>query len=73
MMGALANAKQAGREAVLAKIKEAGLWEYGLKKEALFDKFERASEGAPVEAGLNNADTDKVLLALLKATPDKVL
>lgn len=73
MMGALANAKQAGREAVLAKIKEAGLWEFGLKKEALSDKFERAAEGAAVEAGLNNADTDKVLLGLLKDTPEKVL
>ncbi len=71
-MSALDTARELGREAVLEKIKEAGLYEYGLKREPLARRIENAMGGA-VHAGLNNADTDRALLELLKETPDRVL
>lgn len=70
-MSALDTAKELGREAVLEKIKEAGLMEYGLNRGPLLERLEKAQSGK-VHAGLNNADTDKVLLVVLKETPEKV-
>lgn len=70
-MSALDTVKILGREAVLERIKEAGLCEYGLQAGPLADRIEKAN-GKAVDAGLNNADTDKVLLSVLKEAPDKV-
>ena len=70
-MSALDTAKGLGREAVLAKIKESGLCEYGLNRGPLAARIE-AAQGGAVYAGLNNADTDRVLLAVLKEDPDRV-
>ena len=70
------NAKAIGYADLLEKIKAAGLEDYGLCREALADKIYAAcaKEGdAYVHAGLNNADIDGALLALLKDSPDQVL
>lgn len=70
-MSALDTAKELGREAVLEKIKKSGLKEYGLNREDLAERILKAQSGK-VHVGLNNADTDKVLLSILQETPDKV-
>lgn len=75
MTGTYEAAKAMGFAALLEKIKEAGLMEYGLCPESLADKIYRtcAKEGDTyVHAGLNNADVDHALLALLKEDPDAV-
>ncbi|MCD7868346.1 MAG: 4Fe-4S binding protein [Clostridiales bacterium] len=70
-MSALETVKAMGREAALEKIKAAGLKDYGLKAGSIAERMEKAKGGA-VEAGLNNAGTDQVLLALLAQSPEKV-
>lgn len=72
MMSALSIAEGLGRDAVLEKIRTAGLKNYGLYEEKLADEMEKADINA-VDAALNNADTDRVLLNLLKDEPDRVL
>ena len=70
------NAKAIGYADLLEKIKAAGLMEYGLQREALADRIYAAcaKEGdVYVHAGLNNADVDRALLALLRDDPDAVL
>jgi fumarate reductase flavoprotein subunit/NADH-quinone oxidoreductase subunit F len=70
------NAKAIGYADLLEKIKAAGLEEYGLCAEPLADKIYAAcaKEGdVYVHAGLNNADVDGALYALLKNDPDAVL
>ena len=76
MRQTIETAKTMGYMALLEKVKEAGLTEYGLVPEMLEEKIYRAcaKEGDPyVHAGLNNADVDRVLLGLLKDDPEKVL
>ena len=72
-MGAYATAKELGREAVLEKIKSAGLMTYGLRREDFCEALKQAEEAAPVDAGLNNADTDGALLELLRENPGRIL
>lgn len=70
------NAKAMGYAALVEKIQAASLTEYGLCPEPLMDKVFRANENTKdvhVHAGLNNADIDGALLALLKECPEKVL
>ncbi len=70
------SAKAMGFAALLDRIKEAGLTEYGLCPEPLADRIYAAcaKEGdAYVHAGLNNADVDRVLLGLLREDPERVL
>ena len=71
-MGAYATAKELGREAVLEKIKSAGLMTYGLRREDFCEALKQAEEAAPVDAGLNNADTDGALLELLRENPGRI-
>ena len=69
------SAKEMGYMAVLEKIQAASLKEYGLTAEPFADKIFRANAGdneVMVYAGLNNADIDCALLALLKDDPEKV-
>ena len=76
MRQTIETARKLGFAALLDRIKEAGLAEYGLVPEPLEEKIYRAcaKEGDPyVHAGLNNADVDRVLLGLLKEDPEKVL
>ncbi len=76
MKATVENAKQLGFAALLEKIKAAGLAEYGLVPAPLDEKIYSAcaKEGdVYVHAGLNNADVDRVLLALLKDDPETVL
>ncbi len=79
-MNALENAKKMSREEVLDQIRNSGLQEYGLCAGPLADRIEAAKEECLEEgkepgaaAALNNADTEKVLLSLLKTEPEKVL
>ena len=75
MKATIENAKKLGFAALLEKIKEAKLAEYGLVPEPLDEKIYRtcAKEGDTyVHAGLNNADIDRALLALLKDDPETV-
>ena len=70
------NAGAIGYAELLEKIKGANIMEYGLKREPLSDKIYAAcaKEGdVYVHAGLNNADVDGALLALLKDDADAVL
>lgn len=71
-MSALTLAEGMGRDAVLARIKESGMKNYGLYQEPLADLMERA-KGHALDAALNNADTDHALLGLLKTDPESVL
>lgn len=79
-MSAIENAKQMSKEEVVEKIAALDLMEYGLCHEKLSDRLNAAVEEAKEEnkelgvvAALNNADTDKVLLEVLKADPAKVM
>lgn len=79
-MSALENAKKMSKEEVLEKIKTLDLQEAGLHSGSLTAHFEKAlaenaEEGTELAAAaaLNNADTDQVLLEVLKADPEKVL
>ena len=67
-------------EEIIERVKTAGLREYGVYNECVAGKWEKIlNEADPadgdmaVAAGLNNNDTDKVLLALLKEDADKVI
>lgn len=78
-MSALEHAKALGREEVIHKITALGIREYGLCREPLASRLADAvkkSEDEGREPGvvtaLNNADTDYVLLEVLKADPEKV-
>ena len=76
MTKTLEAAKAAGNANLLEKIRAAGLMDYGLVREPLADRIRAAcaKEGDVfVHAGLNNADVDGALLALLKDEPDAVL
>lgn len=79
-MSALENAKNTSSQDVLNKIREADLSEYGIYAQPLFDrlmaaKTESAEEQKElgVTAALNNADTEHVLLTVLKEQPEKVM
>lgn len=78
-MSALEHAKALGREEVIHKITALGIREYGLCREPLASRLADAvkksgDEGREpaVVAALNNADTDYVLLEVLKAGPENV-
>ena len=69
-----------GREAVLGKLREAGLREYGYLNEDLAEKISRAVEGhgpadgpLPAAGGLNNHDFSHMLLKVIEDEPEKVL
>lgn len=79
-MSALENVKKMSREEVLEKIEALDIQEYGLYRMKLSDRLHaavRESREEGVETGaaaaLNNADTDHVLLEVLKADPKKVM
>lgn len=78
-MGALENAKAMSREAVIEKIKAAGLREYGVFNQPLADKWAKDQEDQKdwqqpmkVVASLNNNDTDRALLGLLDSQMEDV-
>lgn len=76
-MKALENAKTMGEKEVIAKIASAGLQEYGVFPEALTGKWAAKQEEtdgkvAGVAAGINNSDTKRVLLNLLRTDADKI-
>lgn len=79
-MSALENAKNTSSQDVLNKIREANLSEYGLYSQPLFDRLMAAKTESAEEqkelgvvAALNNADTEHVLLTVLKEQPEKVM
>lgn len=79
-MSALENAKNGSSQDVLDKIQEANLSEYGLYAQPLFDRLMEAKEESREEqkepgvvAALNNADTDHVLLEVLKEQPEQIM
>ena len=79
-MSALENAKNTSSQDVLNKIREANLSEYGLYSQPLFDRLMAAKTESTEEqkelgvvAALNNADTEHVLLTVLKEQPEKVM
>lgn len=78
-MSALENAKAMGREGVISRIAGSGLLEFGVDRTPVADKWklvneEREFQTNPIRvvAGLNNADTNGALLALLKENPERV-
>lgn len=79
-MSAIEHAKKMSKEEVAAKIAALDLMEYGLCHEKLSDRLNAAIIEAKEEekelgvvAALNNADTDAVLLEVLKSDPGKVM
>lgn len=79
-MSAIENAKKMSKEEVAEKIAALDLKEYGLCAGSLKDLLEAAKTEAEEEgkdlgvvAALNNADTDGVLLEVLRADTEKVL
>ena len=79
-MSVLENVKNMSREEMLACIKNSGIYNYGLTKCLLVQSIdqvleESAEEGKEtgVVAALNNADTDYLLLDILKKDPERVL
>lgn len=79
-MDALENAKKLGRKKVFEKIAALDIQEYGLCKMKLADRLNMAVEVCREEnrepgviAALNNADTDFVLLDVLKDEPERVM
>ena len=79
-MSAIENAKKMSKEEAAAKIAALDLMEYGLCHEKLSDRLadavtEAQEENRPlgVVAALDNADTDAVLLEVLKENPAKVM
>ena len=79
-MSALENAKNTSSQDVLNKIREANLSEYGIYAQPLFDRLMAAKTESAEEqkelgvvAALNNADTEHVLLTVLKEQPEKVM
>ena len=78
-MSALENAKTMGKAEVIARIAKSGLLEFGVDRTPVAEKWnlvneEREFQTNPIRvvAGLNNADTNGALLALLKENPEKV-
>lgn len=79
-MSAIENAKKMSKEEVLKKIAALDLMDYGLSHETVSRRLADAVAGAENEekelgvvAALDNADTDGVLLELLKADAAKVM
>lgn len=79
-MRALEVAKGMGRKRILEEIKKSNLLEYGIGEDSLWTVFNHAKEESGWEkkdteiiVALNNADTEGVLLELLKSNPDKVM
>lgn len=79
-MGALENAKKLSGKEVVEKIAELDIQEYGLCRMKLADRLTMAAEESREEnrkpgviAALNNADTDFVLLDVLKVEPERVM
>ena len=75
-----ANAKALGAQAIIDKVRAAGLLEYGIEREPVAYKWDRVIAGKEkadysvrVACGLNNADTEEVLLKLLADDPEKIL
>lgn len=76
-MKALENAKAMRTEELKEKIASSGLREYGVFPEPLTEKWEnlRVDNGGAlsgVAAGLNNSDTDHLLLGLLREEPERI-
>ena len=75
-MSALEHAKAAGVKAAIEKIASLGIREYGVFSEDLAGKWKRIlGEGQhelKLAAALNNSDTRRVFLELLKSDADKV-
>ena len=79
-MGALENAKAMSQEAVIEKIKAAGLREYGVFNQPLEEKWAKDQEEQKdwqqpmkVVAALNNNDTDRALLGLLDTQCEDII
>ncbi len=74
-MNALENVKKLSREEALEQIAALSIPEYGIGSEGLSERLRMAAEesgASGVIAALNNADTDYVLLDVLKEEPEKV-
>lgn len=79
-MSAIGNAEKMSSEEVLRQIAALDLTEYALRNEKLSDCFAVAAAEAQEEAkepgvvaALDNADTDAVLVEVLRADPEKVM
>lgn len=79
-MSALECALKMKKEDILERIIAQNLPDYGLSKETLAQRIEKAKEECREEgrepgavAALNNADVDGVLLEILKEEPEKVM
>ena len=79
-MSVLENVKNMSREEMLTCMKNSGIYNYGLTQQPLVQSValalkESAEEGREtgVIAALNNADTDYLLLDILKKDPERVL
>ena len=73
------KAKGIGTEDLIPLIRESGLLEFGLEKEPVADKWDRVNSERSLQTnpirvvgGINNADRNGALLALLKEDPEKV-
>ncbi|MGN1392219.1 MAG: NADH-ubiquinone oxidoreductase-F iron-sulfur binding region domain-containing protein [Sharpea porci] len=79
-MSVFENVKNMSREEMLTCMKNSGIYNYGLTQQPLVQSVtlalkESAEEGTEtgVIAALNNADTDYLLLDILKNDPERVL
>lgn len=79
-MGALECALEMSKEEVMNRIAALNLPDYGLSRQTLCERIENAKRECLEEqketgviAALNNADTEGVLLEVLKKNPEKVL
>lgn len=78
-MNTLENAKAMSRQEVIQKTASEGIQEYGAYNDLISEKWKMilkiSEREAPLKviAALNNNDTDKILLELLKTDRDKVL
>ena len=76
-MSALEHAKTMGVEAAMEKIASLKIKEYGVYAEDLVGKWKRILADAPkplkLAAALNNSDTKRALLSLLRSNAEKVL
>ena len=78
-MTAYETAMELGMAASIEKVQSAGLMEYGIYRQPFAEQLQASNKDArktsaktAVWAGLNNADLEGVLLALLRENPDKV-
>ncbi len=75
-MSALEYAKNMSVEEVMEKVASANIREYGVFQEPLIEKWrkrkEEQGELAGIAAGINNSDTKRVLLELLKTESSKI-